>query len=173
MAKSVELPRLRWSEETHRRLADLITRRGAKAATYDRCKRPLAVFDFDNTIIQGDLGDAAFAEAAARGLLAHDPALTALLPEAAREQVDGAWKSGAPDTAGRLLLAYEALLKDQGARVAYPWLTQAFTGTSRRTSASSPRSSSSRSRPVRWAWRPCRVRKAQFRCSGACASGPR
>ena len=128
MAKSVELPRLRWSEETHRRLADLITRRGAKAATYDRCKRPLAVFDFDNTVIQGDLGDAAFAEAAARGLLAHDSALTALLPEAAREQLDGAWKSGAPDTAGRLLLAYEALLKDQGARVAYPWLTQAFHG---------------------------------------------
>ncbi|MFO0723439.1 MAG: haloacid dehalogenase-like hydrolase [Myxococcota bacterium] len=128
MSRSVELPKLRWSDEAHKRLSELIARRGAKAAGYDRCHRPLAVLDFDNTTIQGDLGDAAFAEAAARGMLIHAPELIALLPDSAKGLLDGPWKSGAPDTAGRLVLAYEALLKDQGPRAAYPWLTQAFHG---------------------------------------------
>jgi len=140
MSKEVELPRARWSDEVHTRLVELIKTRGAASPSWDPCSRPLAVFDWDNTVIAGDIGDSAFASALEEGLLAPEgaalDALLAPLPTAHVEPLKGAWPRAkwlAPaeppaDLRWRVHRAYEDMCKEKGNSVCYPWMTQAFAG---------------------------------------------
>lgn len=88
-----------WRPEVAQRLADLLAAPG------------VAVFDFDDTCIEGDLGDAVFHHAAAAG------SLTARLP-------------GMPDdpTADQWLEEADRILAEDGPETGYPFFVQAFAG---------------------------------------------
>jgi phosphoserine phosphatase len=49
-----------WTPANRQRLNKLITDRGVASATFDPAKRPVAAFDWDNTIMKNDIGDATF-----------------------------------------------------------------------------------------------------------------
>jgi len=48
----------RWLPENRARLNELLTTRGTASATFDPKNRPVAVFDWDNTVVKNDMGDA-------------------------------------------------------------------------------------------------------------------
>jgi len=50
----------RWLPENRTRLNALIQTQGIASATFDPRNRPVAVFDWDNTVVKNDLGDATF-----------------------------------------------------------------------------------------------------------------
>src|SRR5262249_9770165 len=50
----------RWLPENRARLNELIATRGIASPTFDPRNRPVAVFDWDNTVVKNDLGDATF-----------------------------------------------------------------------------------------------------------------
>ncbi|HEX8825955.1 MAG TPA: haloacid dehalogenase-like hydrolase [Archangium sp.] len=50
----------RWLPENRTRLNALIQTQGIASATFDPKNRPVAVFDWDNTLVKNDLGDATF-----------------------------------------------------------------------------------------------------------------
>lgn len=50
----------RWLPENRTRLNELIATRGIASPTFDPKNRPVAVFDWDNTLVKNDLGDATF-----------------------------------------------------------------------------------------------------------------
>jgi phosphoserine phosphatase len=56
-----------WYGSNRDKLDQLLRTQGACSATYDASKKPLAVFDWDNTVIKNDVGDATFFY-----MLAHD-----------------------------------------------------------------------------------------------------
>ncbi len=135
-----ELPRGRWSDEVHARLIELMRAHGASSPGYDPCNRPLAVFDFDNTLIAGDIGDSAFADALEEGVLApegadlralleplspaHATALRALWPK-------DKWPAPAQppgELRWRVHRAYDDLCREKGNAVGYPWMTMAYAG---------------------------------------------
>jgi HAD superfamily phosphoserine phosphatase-like hydrolase len=136
----IELPRGRWSEEVHARLVEMMREQGASSPRYDPCHRPLAVFDFDNTVIAGDLGDSAFADALEEGLLAPDAAdlrtLLAPLAPAHATALAGLWPRAKwpaaaqppSDLRWQVHRAYDDLCREKGNAVGYPWLTQVFAG---------------------------------------------
>lgn len=134
-AKRATLPRGRWLPEIHARLLELIDQHGAKAKTFDPCRRPLAVFDWDNTVIAGDIGDQAFNTAAERAFFKPDPEILEPLPEDLAGAIKQAWKKETP-AAGELRYlyhrAYAALCADKGNAVCYPWIARAFHGHSAR-----------------------------------------
>jgi phosphoserine phosphatase len=136
----IELPRARWNEDVHARLVALIQRHGVGSSGYDACHRPLAVFDWDNTLIAGDIGDSAFADALEDGVLApegrdlralleplapaHAAALRELWP---REK----WPASAQppgELRWRVHRAYDDLCREKGNAQGYPWLTLTFAG---------------------------------------------
>ncbi len=88
-----------WAAPVARQLADLLGRPG------------VAVFDFDDTCIEGDLGDAVFQHAAEAGTLTAD--LPGLPPEPAPDD----W-----------LTAADRVLAEHGPEVGYPFFVQAFAG---------------------------------------------
>jgi phosphoserine phosphatase len=49
-----------WTDANRARLNKLMTDRGVASATFDPTKRPVAAFDWDNTIMKNDIGDATF-----------------------------------------------------------------------------------------------------------------
>jgi phosphoserine phosphatase len=49
-----------WSAANRARLDKLLVDRGIASAGFDPAKRPVAVFDWDNTILKNDIGDATF-----------------------------------------------------------------------------------------------------------------
>ncbi len=50
----------RWLPENRARLNTLIQAQGLASATFDPKNRPVALFDWDNTVVKNDLGDATF-----------------------------------------------------------------------------------------------------------------
>ncbi len=52
---------LKWQPEVLARLEEFILANGKNAPTFDPAKPPVAIFDWDNTIIKNDIGDLAFA----------------------------------------------------------------------------------------------------------------
>lgn len=56
-ARSLD-PALPWHGDNRQRLDALIAQRGAGSAGYDAARRPVATFDWDNTVIRNDIGDA-------------------------------------------------------------------------------------------------------------------
>ncbi len=50
----------RWLPENRTRINKLIQAQGLASATFDPRNRPVAVFDWDNTVVKNDLGDATF-----------------------------------------------------------------------------------------------------------------
>lgn len=64
----------RWSPETSERLIAAIREHGRRGTSFDASRPPVALFDWDNTAMRGDIGDLAFSWA-----LDHD-ALTGLPP---------------------------------------------------------------------------------------------
>jgi len=49
-----------WKPANRARLNKLLTDRGVASPTFDPSKRPVATFDWDNTIVKNDVGDATF-----------------------------------------------------------------------------------------------------------------
>jgi phosphoserine phosphatase len=49
-----------WTDANRARLNKLMTDRGITSPTFDPTKRPVAAFDWDNTIMKNDIGDATF-----------------------------------------------------------------------------------------------------------------
>ena len=49
-----------WTDANRARLDKLLVDRGIVSASFDPKKRPVAVFDWDNTVIKNDIGDATF-----------------------------------------------------------------------------------------------------------------
>jgi hypothetical protein len=49
-----------WSDANRAKLDKLLVDRGVASATFDPAKRPVAVFDWDNTVVKNDIGDATF-----------------------------------------------------------------------------------------------------------------
>lgn len=94
-----------WLPENRARLEALIAARGRSSPTYDPAHPPVATFDWDNTMMRNDIGDATMA-----WVLAHDGILqppgrdwattSALLTPAARDSLhaacDGAGEPGRP-----------------------------------------------------------------------------
>lgn len=58
-----------WSAEARARIESAIAAHGRSSATFDAARPPVAVFDWDNTTMRGDIGDLTFALALERGLL--------------------------------------------------------------------------------------------------------
>jgi phosphoglycolate phosphatase-like HAD superfamily hydrolase len=50
-----------WKDSTRSAINDLITDHGIASPTFDATKRPVVVFDWDNTVIKNDIGDGTFA----------------------------------------------------------------------------------------------------------------
>lgn len=130
-AKAVALPRGRWSDEVHRRLVDVIRSHGAGSPRFDPCKRPLAVLDWDNTVIAGDIGDQAFYTGAERGMFKLDPLLLEPLTEEAATSLRAAFEAGGPELRAALHRSYDQLCATKGSGVCYPWVAQLFHGHSR------------------------------------------
>jgi phosphoserine phosphatase len=127
-ARARTLARGRWAPEAYARLTRVLADHGATSPTYDPCRRPLAVFDWDNTVIAGDLGDAAFQDAAEKGLIQPHPRLLEPLDDATKALVEQAADAGVAELRYALHAAYEAVCRARGPEVCYPWLTQAFHG---------------------------------------------
>ncbi|MBI4822547.1 MAG: HAD-IB family phosphatase [Deltaproteobacteria bacterium] len=129
---SKKLTRGRWAPATFDALNSLIERRGAKGDGFDRCKRPLAVFDFDNTIIVNDLGERALDFGLEVGLIKPTPASADALPEDLKSQLDP--KKVSTSSAARTLVhqVYSAL-EDRDEQAAYAWLAQLYAGNERET----------------------------------------
>lgn len=51
-------PKLPWYGDNRERLDAMIADRGGRSAAYDPAHKPVAIFDWDNTIIKNDVGDA-------------------------------------------------------------------------------------------------------------------
>jgi phosphoglycolate phosphatase-like HAD superfamily hydrolase len=51
-------PKLTWYGKNRERLDAMIDQHGTNSATYDPAHKPVAVFDWDNTVIKNDVGDA-------------------------------------------------------------------------------------------------------------------
>jgi hypothetical protein len=49
-----------WSDANRAKLDKLLLDRGIASPTFDAAKRPVAVFDWDNTVVKNDIGDATF-----------------------------------------------------------------------------------------------------------------
>lgn len=47
-----------WTDEARRRINEFVRRRGRTSASFDSRRRPVAVFDWDNTVFKNDMGDA-------------------------------------------------------------------------------------------------------------------
>lgn len=47
-----------WKPEIHQRLQKLIEEYGVKSSAYDKDQKPYAVFDWDNTTVINDIGEA-------------------------------------------------------------------------------------------------------------------
>jgi hypothetical protein len=51
---------LTWHGQNRQKLDDLMAQKGIGSAGYDPNKKPVAAFDWDNTVIKNDIGDATF-----------------------------------------------------------------------------------------------------------------
>jgi phosphoglycolate phosphatase-like HAD superfamily hydrolase len=100
-----------WKSENRARIDALLAARGASSPGYDPAYRPVATFDWDNTMMRNDIGDATMA-----WILGHDGILqppgrdwtvtSAVLTQAARDALHGACDAaGEP---GRPLATREA-----------------------------------------------------------------
>lgn len=58
-----------WSASARARIEAVITEHGRSSASFDATRPPVAVLDWDNTTMRGDIGDLSFALALERGLL--------------------------------------------------------------------------------------------------------
>jgi phosphoserine phosphatase len=129
-----------WLPENQQALADLITRYGSNSPTYNPSQPAYAVFDWDNTCLAGDLGDAFFYGACTRRApLFNEPALWAVLTdEDEREPLIVRWKAVFAES-GRATKATIDPLRWQLARTfrllsrrlgdrAYGWQTQLLAG---------------------------------------------
>ncbi|MCC7354154.1 MAG: haloacid dehalogenase-like hydrolase [Anaerolineae bacterium] len=129
-----------WLPENLEALADLIAQRGKGGPAYDPAHPPHAVFDWDNTCLAGDLGDAFFYGACTRRAPPFaDPALWDILTaDDERDALLIAWQAAfaAPGRAARatidalrwqLARSFRLLSRRLGDR-AYGWQTQILAG---------------------------------------------
>lgn len=129
-----------WLPENVEALADLIARVGRGSPAYDPACPPYAVFDWDNTCLAGDLGDAFFYGACARAALPlRDEAIwDALTPHEERDALYAAWqsvstKAGHADSVALAAFRWQMarsfrLLVQRTQDLAYAWQTQAQAG---------------------------------------------
>ncbi|MBN2494584.1 MAG: haloacid dehalogenase-like hydrolase [Deltaproteobacteria bacterium] len=82
-----------WEPAVRTSLEKLIAERGKGGAAYDAAKPPVAVFDFDNTCIRGDIGRAFFDFMVTSGKIQFDEAVFATLPADKRPAVEASWKA--------------------------------------------------------------------------------
>jgi phosphoserine phosphatase len=129
-----------WLLENVQVLADLIAHYGKDGPAYDPTQPPYAVFDWDNTCLAGDLGDAFFFGACTRRApLFADPALWDILTaEDERDALLSAWQAAfaEPGKASKatinalrwqLARSFRLLTQRLGDR-AYGWQTQLLAG---------------------------------------------
>jgi len=85
-------PQLAWYGDNRTRLDDMIVAHGRQSARWNPARHPIAVFDFDNTVVKNDVGDATFTY-----MLAHDAII---------QPPEGKWRRTSPymtDAAGAAL----------------------------------------------------------------------
>ena len=94
-----------WTETARSRLNGLIAEKGRASADYDPKNRPVAAFDWDNTVFKNDMGDATFYWMVRHDKILQPPAkdwsasnanLTAAAKAALNAACDGAGAPGSP-----------------------------------------------------------------------------
>jgi phosphoserine phosphatase len=94
-----------WVQGNRDALNDMITKHGIASPTFDATRRPVAVFDWDNTVIKNDIGDATFAWMVRHDLILQPPGkdwgqtnpdLAAAARAALNAACDAAAAAGAP-----------------------------------------------------------------------------
>jgi phosphoserine phosphatase len=94
-----------WTDEARQRLNDMMNTLGVRAETWDATRRPVAVFDWDNTMMKNDIGDAtmfwmvrhdAILQPAGRDWSTTSPNLTAAARTALNAACDALAEPGEP-----------------------------------------------------------------------------
>ncbi len=90
-SKTVEL-KGSWEQDIKQKLQDLISEKAKGSKTFSEAKPPVAVFDFDNTSIHGDIGRAFFDWMILHQKFLFTDELFNVLPEDKREEIKKAWQ---------------------------------------------------------------------------------
>jgi phosphoserine phosphatase len=129
----IDLPLGRWTPANHRRLRDLLD--GSPAGPGDA--PPVAVFDFDNTIVRGDTGSEFYLDLVERlALRDDDDGLRRVVDvlgdgdrilDLQRRARDG--RGSMEDFRAAMIGLYLRVYDAKGIHVAYPWVTRVLAGT--------------------------------------------
>lgn len=141
---STELIHVGWLPENQRALDQLIREKGSKSKNYDPEKRPVAVFDWDNTMIANDIGEATLLYLIDTMRFSYSDRFWALFPDSHREktyvhamralELDPHSRSESLDYQAYrkfFLSAYNTLCEKKGEAICYAWVAQLFEGLSR------------------------------------------
>ena len=142
----------RWTPENHRRLGEFLKRFSAA----NPGEAPVAVLDFDNTIVRGDTGSEFYLDTIERLLLRDDdPGLRRVVDvlgdgERILDLQRRARQGRGPmeDFRAAMIGLYHRIYDAKGIHVAYPWVTQVLAGTPERDVRQRARSLAERDRMV-------------------------
>jgi phosphoserine phosphatase len=122
-----------WTSSERAQLSKLIETLGAGSASYDACRRPLAVLGLEGAVVTRDLGLLAFQAAAADALLPKSKEVIALMPEALRAPVEASWpEKGQPASTlfrAHLQKAQLSIQETGPPAEVRRWLSRLFQGT--------------------------------------------
>lgn len=130
-----------WEQDVADGLEQLVRSHGRSSAGYDPTAPPVVVFDFDNTVIRGDIGRAFFDWMALHDRFRFDAAVWQALPDDKREAIREAHQSlqqlpaaERADSAElqrfrkRMHRAYWSLCHDTDPAQCYPWQVRFYAG---------------------------------------------
>lgn len=130
-----------WEQDIRKKLQDLIADKGKDSKDYSASKPPVAVFDFDNTTIHGDIGRAFFDWMIINQKFLFTDELFKVLPEDKRDEIKKAWqeiqKLPADKRAQSVELqkfrksmhqAYWSLCHETSPEKCYPWQVRFYAG---------------------------------------------
>ena len=130
------LARGRWTAGNHARLLDFLRRYEGDA----RDEAPVAVFDFDNTVVRGDTGSEFYLDTVERlALRDEEPALRRVIDvlgdgdrilDLQRRAREG--RGPLEDFRAAMIGLYLRVYRAKGFQVAYPWVTRVLAGTPER-----------------------------------------
>ena len=142
----------RWTPENHRRLTEFLDRFDVS----NPGEAPVAVFDFDNTIVRGDTGSEFYLDTIERLLLRDDdPGLRRVVDALGDGErildLQGRARRGRgamEDFRAAMIGLYHRIYDAKGIHVAYPWVTQVLAGTPEREVRARARALAERDRAI-------------------------